>query len=182
MTIETETNKAKNMILADIENGQAVIFEGLLHNNTVNSLPESIFVNYFLPCFLGKTQNTNWMLEWVSIAGTPMAQVAVFKDNTTEVLFNVPGLLQTNSLLMNSKGPNISDIFARYDQINNNAPTSSLSFLMNALNSKNKDIVDSVEANPVNSAWYTILKRYNLVNEEQVQKTTDASSQDYFDY
>ena len=78
-------------------------------------------------------------MEWISVAGTPMAEVNVIRDNTSEVLFKVPGLLYTNNLFMHKRGGDLGDIFTKFEQINNNLPVNGLSFLLEALNSKNNE-------------------------------------------
>ncbi|NTW91350.1 MAG: glucuronate isomerase [Erysipelotrichaceae bacterium] len=143
MSIEEQANAVKNMLLAEIDKSKNIVFDGLLNNNILNSIPESLFVNYFLPCFMGEPKNSNWVMEWISIAGTPMAEVGVFKDGTNEILFSVPSILNTNNLFLHKQGGDIGDIFTRFDQINSNTPSRGLGFLIQALNSKNDELINN---------------------------------------
>lgn len=183
MSLEKEANKVRQMLLDEMKNQQTIIFDGLLNNSYINKIPESLFVQYFLPCFLGKVDKSTWVMEWISIAGTPMADVGVVKDGTDELLYVVPSILNTNKLLLSNQRVNMSDIFDRYKQINNNIPTQGLNFLIEALNSKNKEILNEVNSSNVDKRWIDILKRYNLINVEdphpQEQTKTDD---DYFDF
>lgn len=183
MSIEDHANAVKEMLMAEIEKSRSIVFDGLLNAGPLNSIPESLFVNYFLPCFLGNPSNPNWVMEWVSIAGTPMAEVGVFHDITKEHLFTVPSLLNTSNLYLHKQSGDIGDIFSRYDQISNNTPTRGLSFLIQALNSKNKELLHNLDFNEVNQKWYFILNRYNLIeqNQQSVQKNNTQDSDDYFE-
>lgn len=180
MSIEDQANAVKNMLLAEMDKAKTVVFDGLLNNTMLNSIPESLFVNYFLPCFIGQPKSPNWVMEWISIAGTAMAEVGVFKDGTNEFLFSVPSILNTNNLFLHKQGGDIGDIFTRFDQINNNTPSRGLGFLIQALNSKNQELLSNLSFDDVNQKWYHILARYNLINVEQ--QTTQNTPQDQGDY
>lgn len=164
MSLDQHLNGVRNALLEEINKSKDIVFKGLLENPLINKLPESVFVNYFLPHFIGQGNNPNWVMEWISIAGTPMAEVAIFKDGTNEHLFNVPSLLYTNNLFMHKKGGDLGDIFNRYDQISANVPMNGLSFLLNALNSKNHELMNNFTMDGANAIWLTILQRYGYVN------------------
>ena len=163
MSLERQMQGVRDALLADIDKSKKIVFEGLLDNPLINRIPESLFVNYFLPHFIGRGNNPNWVMEWISVAGTPMAEVAVFKDGTNEILFNVPSLLYTNNLFMHKKGGDLGDIFTKFDQINANLPMNGLAFLLNALNSKNHELLSNFNMQGANSVWLHIFQRYNLV-------------------
>jgi len=182
MSIEDQANAVKNMLMAEIDKSKTIVFDGLLNNIVLNSIPESLFINYFLPCFLGEPKSPNWVMEWISIAGTPMAEVGVFRDGTNELLFTVPSILNTNNLFLHKQGGDLGDIFTRFDQINNNTPSRGLGFLIQALNSKNQELLSKISFNEVNQKWYEILTRYKLVNIDQSStQTTDNNPGDYFE-
>lgn len=180
MSIEDHANAVRNMLLAEMDKSKAVVFDGLLNNVALNSIPESLFVNYFLPCFVGNPVSANWVIEWISIAGTPMAEVNVIRDGSNELLFTVPSILNTNNLFLHKEGGDLGDIFARYDQINNNIPGQGLNFLMQALNSKNQELLNKISFNEVNQRWYNILLRYNMV--QPVGQTASQPTDDSGDY
>jgi len=181
MSIENQANAVRDMLMAEIDKSRTVVFDGLLNAGPLNSIPESLFVNYVLPCFMGNPTNPNWVMEWISIAGTPMSEVGVFSDTTREFLFTVPSLLNSNNLYLHKQTGDIGDIFGRYDQITNNTPSRGLNFLLQALNSKNQELLSNLSFNEVNQKWYFILSRYNFV-EQPGQQSLQNSSQDDGDY
>lgn len=182
MSIDAQIESVRKALLGQMEESKNIVFKGLLDNQLFNRIPESIFVNYFLPCFMGNAQSQNWVMEWVSVAGTPMAQVGVVKDGTDQVLFMVPALLQTNNLLMDRGGGDMQNIFSRYEQLNSNLPINGLRFLTEALNSKNQELISKLDMDEVKTAWVNILVRYNLVTLPTAQEQTQSPSGDYFDY
>lgn len=175
-------SNVREALYTDINKNRDVIFNGLVENAPVNSLPESVFVNYFLPCFIGQQTNPNWVMEWISIAGTPMAEVNIIKDGTQEILFRVPGILSTNTLFNKNKVA-MSDVFSRYDQLSANIPSQGLNFLMSALGNINKDILDQHNLDIVKQNWLHILQRYNLVqvNIPVTNNQNDSDLSDYFE-
>lgn len=178
MSIENQANAVRDMLMAEINKSRTVVFDGLLNAGPLNSIPESLFVNYFLPCFMGNPTNPNWVMEWISIAGTPMSEVGVFSDATREFLFTVPSLLNSNNLFLHKQAGDLGDIFGRYDQINNNTPTRGLGFLLEALNSKNQELLNNLSFDEVNQKWYQILTRYNIIQPAQLNQTSGNNPED----
>lgn len=180
------TNKILEAIAEDNDRVGQKVFHGLLESVPVNNLPEQIFKNYFLPNFLGLSQvpNQQWMLEWVSIAGTPMSEVCIIDDVTGQPLFMVPPILNSNGLIMNKTEGDLGDIFTRYDQISKNTPSSGLGFLITALNTKNEEFLSNLNNNEVLGRWIAIMQRYgyNPTTEAITQEqTTQNKLDDYFD-
>jgi len=162
----------KNTIADQIETNRNLIFDGLVNNisNYTNAIPESLFVNYFLPYFTQQVISNTWVLDWISIAGTPMAPVRVYKDGTNELLFIVPGLLDTNTLSLVNENNNISiaNMLSTYEQHNNNIPIKGVKFLIDALKDKSNALLCTNNLNEASKTWLTILTRYNLINTNQV--------------
>lgn len=182
MSIDKQVNTVREMLLAEMDKSKTIIFDGLLNNSMVNKIPESLFVNYFLPCFIGNSSNPNWVMEWISIAGSPMVEVGILKDGSNQILYYVPSILNTNNVLLHKQAGDIGDIFARYDQINNNVPMQGLNFLIQALNSKNTELLDKINFNEVNQRWIDIFQRYNIVSQLAAgQSNSTNDSGDYFD-
>lgn len=192
MSLEQHMEQLKQSMLNEIEHSKKIVFKGLIEEPMINVLPESIFSNYFLPHFLGNVVNPNWLTEWISIAGTPMAPLAVIDDRTKERLFVVPGILYTNNIFREKTEGDLGDIFAKYDMLNSNLPINGLRFLLQALN-ENKDLLlSNMNMDPVNTAWYEIFKRYNLVDSSTnfnnanftngSSVTQQTTPEDLFDY
>jgi hypothetical protein len=182
MSIQEHMDSVKQALYADMNKNRDVVFTGLVENAVINYIPESLFVNYFLPLFMGGGSNPNWVVEWISIAGTPMAEVGVIKDGTNEVLYRVPGILSTKNMHFNSKGgPGLSDVFGRYEQLSSNIPAQGASFLNSALTNLNKGLMEDHSLDFVRSTWLTILQRYNLAP-QNTAPVAAAALTDYFDY
>lgn len=179
MSLEQQVNSVKEMLFKEMEHSKNIVFSGMFNTDNINKIPESLFVRYFLPCFLGNALNTNWVMEWISVSGSPVAEVGIIDDNTKELLFIVPSILNTNNLFLSKTEGDIGDIFGRYDQINSNMPTSGLNFLVQALQSKNAELISKINFNEINSRWVSILQRYNIVNSiNTVANTPNSSSID----
>lgn len=181
-TLTNMTTEYINNITKDLNYKGDEIFSKLIldKDSYINSLPESIFVNYFLPFFMGNNSNPNWILEWISIAGAPAMEVRVFKDNTNETLYYVPPLLDTNNIMLANAGNNFGNIFARYKMYCNNIPMEGTKFLMNELNNKTNELQHSVNTDHEN-VWMGILHRYNLIPQSVVGQTVQADN-DYLEY
>lgn len=178
---EQHLDKVRDNMIDEITKNANLAYTSLIENSPVNELPESIFVNYFLPCFLGKTDNQKWVLEWISIAGSPTSEVAIVKDGTTQILYTVPGMLTTNNLFLQRNEGSMSDIFARHDQINNNMPLESMKYLSSALDHTYGELMNSYSMSRTQEAWNHIFQRYNIVTNTPLQNTTKPS-EDMFDY
>ncbi len=176
MSLEQQVNSVKEMLFREMEQSKNIVFSGMFNTDNINKIPESLFVRYFLPCFLGNGLNTNWVMEWISISGSPVAEVGVVDENTRELLFIVPSILNTNNLFLSKSEGDIGDIFGRYDQINSNMPTSGLNFLVQALQSKNAELISKINFNDINARWVNILQRYNIVNSINTNTITSNSS------
>lgn len=182
-TIDNKIEQIKAAIYEDFKRSGEVVFNGLLENPPIGSIPESAFVHYFLGYFLGdKTDNPNWAAEWISVAGTPMSEVNVIHDITKEVLFKVPALLQTKNLSLDSQSGGYTAIFSRYEQITNNIPTSGTRFLVAALDDKEKELLRGVDMEPAYQTWREILMRYGVIKEAAaLQQQSGGSIDDMFD-
>lgn len=172
MGINDHASNIREMIFNDLEKAQQVIFPGLLDTTPMAAIPESVFVNYFLPGFLGTIDTTahpNWVLDWISVAGSPMAEVSVIDDTTKEVLYVVPGILYTNNLFTEKHEGDLGDIFTRYEQISGNGQGNGFSFLVNALHAKNSIMLTNNSLKQVNDKWAIILQRYNYISQDTPQ-------------
>jgi len=184
--VEEYFKKYQDNIKHQLDESKDSIYNKLVGDTAsyCNSIPESLFVNYFLPFFLGNAINENWVLEWISIAGSPMLPIRVFKDGTNETLYMVPGLLNTNNLLAEKGRVGINDIIARYEQYNSNLPIKGVRFLIEALNDKGNEILSNNNLDEVSKVWINILTRYNLVNINNNNSNSEAKSNltDYLDF
>lgn len=159
--------------------------------DNVSKLPENIFVNYFLPFFCGEIDinkyKENVLTQWISIAGSPTAQVNIVASGTNNILFTVPGLVDTNFIDVNNinKSQPLNHIFTNYELHKNQLPILGHKYLANALEDKMKQIAVKDESVKTNMSqhqqqWLDIFVRYGKIkgNKEQATKTTDTFSDD----
>jgi hypothetical protein len=76
-------------------------YAALIQNHPNNQLPERIFKSNFLPLFTGTIPQEHYhkaIETWVAIAGTPTSAVDVINENSGEVLYTVPSIMDTSSL------------------------------------------------------------------------------------
>lgn len=183
MSLEKQMADLKSSIADEINNSRDMIYSYLVEGVKPATLPESIFVNYFLPYFTGDRSSNIWVSEWISIAGTPMAEVMIVEDNTGKELFLVPSIFNTNGLFTMTRPGSYNDIFHRAEQLSNNIPITGFRFLLEALHSKSMTQTAGVDFTDVDRKWYYILSRYNKEptgHSSQTQQQDNVS--DYFDY
>lgn len=181
------TDEIQKAFKEDTDRAGRVIFKGLLEDVPINRIPESVFINSFLPLFIGavETPPENWMLTWVGIAGNPMSEVIVYQDSSGEELYRVPAIFHTTNIFMHKTEGDIGDIFGRYNQISQNVPTTGLRFLIEALNSKSEQLLEAFDNKDTVRRWHEILKRYNLITEKQTLTENQAQNdniENYFDF
>jgi hypothetical protein len=156
-------DQQREQISAAINNS----FNSLVANREVSKLPEEIFKSYFLPFFLGETKEAptsdrNPLTDWISIAGTPMAEVEIISP-AGEVLFAVPALYDTDMLniVTRSPGNSIADIAHEYELRKAVLPRAAANFLNTALLNKSEAIFKSSDEKSTSERWDEIRKRYN---------------------
>lgn len=179
-----EVNKMiKDSIYEESNKVGELVFSNLIPDGPVSFLPESIFRDYFLPRFLGQDQNpkSTWVLEWISVAGSPSAEVGIRDDLTQEHIFTVPPIIYTEGLSLVKNPGDLGDIFSRYKQLNNNLPQEGTSFLFKALHEKNKEMLSKLNLSKPEAQWLSILVRYGVVDPNSENSPQDPVD-DMFDY
>ena len=170
------------MLQQDIERTGSAIFNGILGDDFLNKLPESIFVGYFLPRFLGDIKDDKWVLEWISIAGTPASPLLIIDDKTRTVLYKVPSLLDTNTLIsLNARGT-LKAIFLHYNQLGNNLPQVANNFLVNALQTKQQELLSDYKNKESTQMWLNILNRYNIIPKQEVSSAGGDNLTDMMEF
>ncbi|MDD2819178.1 MAG: hypothetical protein PHN51_10365 [Candidatus Nanopelagicales bacterium] len=163
-------------------NGDA-LFQQLVQDIQPKTIPEDVFVRYFLPSFLGGEQNPRWVAEWVSIAGTPSCPVAVV-DVRGKELYRVPPLYLTEAVTAARVGPSFKQI-AQTAELYSNSLAGNGGYLMDALSKKPMQI-NSDDFQRASQVWYSILARYNIVPPQavgtQITPPPPASVSDMFEY
>ena len=166
-------------IAKNIQESTNDVFDSLVSNSDNNVLPENIFVQYFLPYFSGKlpiTKQTSVMTDWVSVAGSPVAEVDII-DQQNQVLFTVPSLFDTKIInpIRGDESESISQIYNQYSLKNNNIPIVATRYLSNAMDSKSEEILNEVQQK--DTRWDNILNRYGIESPNQQKKITSIEEE-----
>ena len=164
MTANKVLGDLRKSLRNEMEHATDAIFTGLVVNQPKNCIPESLFRDYFLPCFIGYiTTNPNWVMEWVSIAGTPTSEVDVMDETTKEVIYTVPSLFNTSNVFNLEKPVTLNSAADHADQMNNNFPGSGYGFMMEALMANCNEYTSGINFTEVNEKWNKILNYYKLL-------------------
>lgn len=166
---------------SDLDRGISRIFDPIVTGFVPNVIPEHVFVGYFLPSFLGGTQNPNWVAEWVGIAGTPSSEVSVV-DPQGNILYQVPPLLATQNLSFAQGGPKFSQI-GKEAQLREASLAGKEGFLTSAMAEKAAQM-QQTDSTQVAAVWNNILVRYGYVQPTQINQPTQStqSASDMFEY
>jgi len=177
--IQKLIDKEEEARIEDLKRKAEFISSSIMNDDLYNKIPESVFVNYFLPYFTGQKQSDTWVIEWISIAGTPMLPVHVVDDVTKEILYTVPGYLDTSGIINNSR-LSLSAIIERYNMYKNNGiPMQSRAYLAKSLNEYERAITGDISKDAINK-WRYILSRYNLLKENNQATANESNSLDDF--
>lgn len=161
------------------------VYDSLVVNQPKGRLPENIFQQYFLPFFAGErpiTQDSKVMENWISVAGTPMAEVDII-DNAGQVLFAVPSLFDTKIIdtVIKDRKTSLTDIYANSDARAARIPSEGNAYLARALDDKAGTIANGSKIDENNSQrWSEILQRYG--KQKQVSAPVEENNADTDDF
>ncbi len=144
------------------------IYPALVENTleTMSRLPEEIFVRYFLPFFSGQL-DVNYkpeiLTQWIAIAGSPMAEVAIINP-LGEVLYTVPGIFDTSfiNLTRATKSISFKQLVQQAALLSSNIPVVGDRFLAQGLAQKYEEFAEPVENTSARARWIEIFKRYGI--------------------
>lgn len=148
-----------------------------------NKIPEYIFRDYFLPFFLNERQSDNWVMEWISIAGSPSSPVSVMNDAMTEELFLVPPIFNTQILSQNTNGRKLYDIIIQYKEESRNIESVAKNKFIHNLHDYANNVSANHEIN-IYDVWYFIISRYRDLgssNKSSSSNYQDDSLSDFID-
>lgn len=170
----------QDMFTEELNQATQMSSKGLLDGFQRNKLHEPIFRQYFLPFFtnaVAPSPDNNAYAYWVGVAGSPTSEVDVV-DDSGEVLFTVPALLNTNSLevLQNRhRGPSMKDMYLEYAQLSQGLALVATNVWNRGLYEKMQDIIKT--NNPAMQTdvdkWKMIYAYYNLT---PVQNSTPINT------
>ena len=167
------------------------IFNLLKINNeeTINKLPEYIFIDFFLPYFSGKLNiedSQEPITKWIGIAGSPTKEVDIIDSVSGNVLFRVPPLINTSKLniIKTDKKTTANEMLAMAARkADSGIPGSESVYLMSMYPLKVKQLTENNEIDKDDKVrWEYIFNRYGikiLDNKIEVQKEKVT---DFYDY
>lgn len=178
--IEAENLRLHNEAAAEATND---LFDAMIADKQNNVLPEHIFTQYFLPYFAGKvpiTKKTTVMADWVSIAGSPVAEVDII-DGSNNVMFTVPSLFDTRIInpSRSEDEKTLGQIYDLYSLKSNNLPIIASRYLREAIYEKTENLTEELPAK--DTRWDDILTRYDLQPIDQKAETSKAKQIEYDD-
>jgi hypothetical protein len=166
MKTPSNLTPAQNMVLKAMDEQITKINQDL--TDPIAQLPESIFVQIFLPIFCGEQpvdapQSVEMLNNWYGIAGNPYRQVDVVDDKTGEVLFRVPAILNNKAIdpVRGSSGAvSFRQVISSAQQLSNVSPQMSKNYLDKQLMNRDLVSVENSGMGPAIEAWQSIFKRY----------------------
>lgn len=149
-------------------------------NREINKLPESIFIQVFLPFFCGEkliTDEKDILVKWVSIAGAPTKEVQIIDDNGND-LFIVPPLMDSTIIDIKNEGqgqPFLS-IISNYELHKNQLPVVGENYLKNSIDERMKTLTKDSTAHELNEKqWNNIFIRYNKIDGPNADESSDTN-------
>lgn len=157
---------------------QAVVLDA---TKDASKLPESIFEAVFLPFFCGDLSpevSKTRTVEWISIAGSPMAEVQIIDENGN-ALFTVPPLFDSSSIDVSKKqGMSFPQLFEEYSLQHNYMPVVGNNFIMKALADKqNAYEGKSPREKESIDRWRQIMQRYDKIPQEIKSSNIPAAAE-----
>lgn len=151
------------------------IFNDLVENGVeLQSIPESLFANYFLPRIIGEVESDTWISEWISVAGTPYKGVIVTKNG--KPLFKTPPILVP--VKTNDKR-SVNSIRREYETRSNHVKMLAEKKLARDLNEIMPDYQQKPDA--FIEEWMKIISRYRTMKVVE-DKNSNIVEDDGFDY
>ena len=155
------------------------------------TIPEHIFVSYFLPYFRQgldtetevsdelREYRQKVLTDWISVAGTLMNEVNVI-DNRRQVLFTVPALANTAVInpVRKDGAPAFMDIAVMAERLRMISPAQSANYENDRLHQKVMEMSNGKHRFKDNEhRWIDIFNRYPLTEEEKKVSGNKNSAQ-----
>lgn len=161
-----------------VEEAGEAHFEALVQApaRALSSLPESIFVQVFLPFFCGEKSildSPKIMPDWISIAGSPSKEVQIVDDDM-KPLFKIPAMADTSTIdvtaLMTGK-QNFMDIVKTFMLYRNQIPARAENYLNDVIEPRIASLrTDSKVFNENEKRWQEIFIRYGKAPSEKAKE------------
>ena len=179
MTERVLEHQVSNLVAAiqdDLRNGEKKIYEGIVLSPMINTIQESVFRNYYLPCFAGFVNPDNWIVNWIQVAGSPMSEVSVVDQNNQEV-FHVPPLLASSKAILANRAGSLKDIFGRQELLKNSLTGNHTEYVFDQLGQKSQEI-DHNASKDATDRWNVIFAAYGITFQRQDGNQQNPTSED----
>lgn len=153
------------------------VFSSLVDNQMRQKLPESVFVQTFLPYFSGQIKagpNENPVAQWIGVAGSPTSEVELI-DNQGKVVAIVPAIFNTDFINPNKiQGNGLYRIAQQHELEKTNPINNSNNVFANQLLSR----VPQAQVSQTDSEkWDILLSRYGLSEKNKNDLKSKESKQ-----
>lgn len=179
--VKASNRKRTNELHKNID----VLFQELVVDTDVTgTMSETIFVNHFLPRFIGEVEiaeDDDFLGMWIAVAGSHSSPMKIV-DVKGEVLFIVPPILESTRLggSDSTSMVSLSTIMSQYDSIARRGGNHGELFTLDVLgdfldNTMGKKDLDATKT------WLHILHRYNKLPKHTTMPNKPNESDDLLD-
>ena len=179
--------------LAEADNSIDAALSVLGAVDALATIPEALFVNYYLPYFSGTMPEDvaknekliqEMVVHWIGVAGGPHLEMGVV-DDAGALLFKVPALYTTDKLkALGVGGRGLLDLVAEFRQRQAQSPIAATAWWTGELAAKAQGILPDGYASPETAKfvddprWMEIFERYKVAPNKDAAKLTSASAAD----
>jgi len=180
--LQDVSKQLQNNSVKAVTDSVGAFFEELVQVPVNSTIPEQVFVEYFLDFFKsGMTTDANNILgiKWAELARSPFNPVDVI-DMVGNYLYTVPPMIMKPNLTGMPIGDvNFGKIASTYELKNNRLPAEASNYLNNQLNGLAEQI-QGPDINMITKQWEYIFARYvkPAVLQPQVPSLPTAVSED----
>lgn len=181
----------ENSKLTLLEEENKQLFDLLITNADVNKLPETLFVENFLPFFCGEREigdNKDFLPYWISIAGSPTAEVQII-DGAGYELYRVPPIADTTIIEPAKRKGNVNfgEIVALTKLHSNVTPAKGENYLNKQLADKFFKLTSQSTIFSENEKrWISIFERYGKLKVDDTalanKKAAEVLRDDEFEF
>lgn len=140
-----------------------LMFTELVEKKQPNRIPERVFVQAFLPVFLGESKLPNTsdaLINWIAIAGDPFSPVIIMDDKGEE-LFQVPPVM--DSSVVDPRKPlqqSISDFITMYKLKTDYVPAVGQRYALETTMKIMGELGETDKLQQTSQSWDLIRQRY----------------------
>lgn len=154
----------------------------------LSTLPENIFVQYFLPFFCGEKtieKDNDVIAKWIAIAGNPNKEVNII-DEDGQTVVTIPALVDSSFIDFKNinKGQPIKNIIANYELHKSQLPIVGENYLRNTMDSRIESLTKDSAVQVENELrWINVFARYNkVITAKEDTEILDRMSDDEISY